>query len=75
MDTDNKPNPPPARKRREDSPRSGLEENLPYRINGLEKAKLEPGMTPKDIAALDRVIAKLKEKLAAKNPKPEHENL
>ncbi len=59
----------PVRKKREESPRSGLENNLPYRINGLEQAKLEPGMTPQDIAALDRVIAKLKEKLAATEPK------
>ena len=66
MDTDNKSN-PPVRKRREDSPRSGLEENLPYRIGGLEKAKTEPGMTPQDIAALDRVIEKLKIKLAEKS--------
>ena len=73
MDSDNKTN-PPTRKKREDSPRAGLEENLPYRIGGLEKAKTEPGMTPADIAALDRVIAKLKAKLAEKEkPKTEKE--
>ena len=65
---------PPPRKKREESPRSGLEENLPYRVSGLEKAKTEPGMTPQDQAALDRVIAKLKEKLAAKTePKSDNE--
>lgn len=63
MDQITKPT-PPVRKRREDSPRSGLEENLPYRIDGLEKAKIEPGMSRADIQALDRVIDKLKQKLA-----------
>lgn len=57
MDSDNKPLPG----------KTGLGDNLPYRINGLEKAKTEPGMSPQDIAALDRVILKLKEKLAAQN--------
>jgi hypothetical protein len=62
MDNDNQPQ----------VPKNGLAENLPYRIAGLEKAKTEPGMTPADIAALDRVIAKLKAKLAEKNqPKNE----
>lgn len=62
--------------KREDSnaPKNGNADNLPYRITGLEKAKLEPGMTADDIAALDRVIAKLKEKLAYQTgPKPASE--
>ncbi len=53
-------------------PKNGLGDNLPYRIAGLEKAKTYPDMTAADIAALDRTIAKLKEKLAAQNePKPQ----
>lgn len=61
METDNKP-----------VPKNGPGDNLPLRISGLEKAKLEPGMSGQDIAALDRVIVKLKEKLQAQNePKKE----
>jgi hypothetical protein len=71
MDSDNKST-PPARKKREESPRSGLYESIPYRISGLEKTKTEPGMTPADIAALDRVIVKLKAELAAKNEPKEN---
>jgi hypothetical protein len=64
----------PAR-RREDKPKTNIGDDLPRRIAGLEKARSEPGMTPADIAALNRSIAKLKEKLAEKIPKPEQENL
>ena len=66
MDSHNK-RPPVGYKREEGAPKNGLGEDLPYRISGLEKAKLEPGMSPADIAALDRSINKLKEKLAALN--------
>jgi hypothetical protein len=63
--------PPEPRKRekkeREERPKNSLSDNLPYRIDGLEKAKAEQGMTQADIAALDRSIAKLKEKLAEQN--------
>lgn len=41
-------------------------ENLPLRIKGLEQAKTYPGMTTADIAALDRLIVKLKAKLEEK---------
>lgn len=58
---------PYTNKREEGVPKNGFSEDLPYRIAGLEKAKIEPGMSPADIAALDRSIAKLKEKLAAAN--------
>ncbi|HTL39737.1 MAG TPA: hypothetical protein VL306_02910 [Methylomirabilota bacterium] len=51
-------------KREEGVPKNGFSEDLPYRIKGLEQAKLEPGMSPQDIAALDRAIAKLQAKLA-----------
>ena len=47
--------------------KNGNADNLPYRIKGLEEAKTYPGMTAADIAALDRAIASLKAKLAAKN--------
>ena len=53
-------------------PQNNLGDNLPYRIEGLEKAKTYPEMTHRDIAALDRSIAKLKAKLAAsKEPRTE----
>jgi hypothetical protein len=59
-------------RRRDDRPKVNPKEDYGYRIRGLEQTKLEPGMSPADIAALDRVIAKLKEKLATqKEPKPE----
>lgn len=52
--------------------KNGLGDNLPYRISGLEKAKADPGMSPADIAALDRAITKLKQKLTEQNaPKSE----
>ena len=57
--------------RKDDKDRAGLSEDLDYRIKGLEEAKMEPGMSPADIAALDRSIAKLKQKKADKAPKPE----
>jgi len=61
----NSQNPAPSHSKREESAPKNLGDNLPYRIKGLEQAKNDPGMTPADIAALDRVIAKLKEKLAS----------
>jgi hypothetical protein len=65
MDSNHKPIHGP--RKREDTPKTGNNgENLPYRINGLEQAKTDPGMTPQDIAALDRMIVRLKEKLEAK---------
>lgn len=52
-------------RRREERPKNNPKEDLGYRIKGLEQAKLEPGMSPQDLAALDRIIATLQEKLAA----------
>lgn len=49
--------------KKEPATKTGNADNIPYRIAGLEKAKTYPGMSPQDISALDRVIAKLKEKL------------
>ena len=63
MDLDQK-NAPRGFKKQGDGPKNGNSDNLPYRINGLETAKMDPGMSPQDVAALDRAIAKLKEKLA-----------
>ncbi|MEO8065419.1 MAG: hypothetical protein ABI643_01005 [Candidatus Doudnabacteria bacterium] len=60
-------------RKKDDGPKNGNAENLPYRIAGLEKAKLEPGMSVLDIAALDRAIAKLKDKLAAKTESKKEE--
>ena len=57
------------KKEREDRPKFSLKEDLDYRIKGLESAKAEPNMTSSDIAALERVIIKLKEKKAEKAPK------
>ncbi len=54
-----------AQKRREEKPKVSPKEDLVYRIKGLEEAKMEAGMTRNDIAALDRVIAKLKAKQEA----------
>jgi len=54
--------------------KNGHSDDLPYRIKGLEESKTYPGMSPHDIAALDRSIAKLKLKLAEKNePKPKED--
>lgn len=54
--------PPAPRKREErpERPKNSLKEDLGYRIKGLEQAKEEPGMNPADIAALERVIVKLR---------------
>lgn len=60
----------PKDRRREDRPKNSPKEDLDYRIAGLEKAKLEPGMSSADVAALERVIAKLHEKKAEKAVKP-----
>ncbi|MBX4204912.1 MAG: hypothetical protein KW788_01830 [Candidatus Doudnabacteria bacterium] len=65
MDSDKSNKQAPRGFKREDGqPKNGPGDDLPGRIAGLEKAKLDPGMTSADIAALDRSIAKLKEKLA-----------
>jgi hypothetical protein len=56
----------PKRKEREERPKFNLKEDEDYRISGLEKAKHDPSMSQADIAALDRVIVKLKEKKAEK---------
>lgn len=55
MDNDNKP-----------VHKSGLGEDLVGRIKFLEQAKTEPELTKADIEALERVIVKLKERLAEK---------
>jgi hypothetical protein len=68
MDSDNNKRAARGFKREEGQPKNGLSDDLPYRIAGLEKAKLFPDMSPQDIAALDRMIEKLKLKLAEKNP-------
>lgn len=60
----------PKRKEREERPKNNIKEDLDYRIKGMEGAKLETGMTSADIAALDRVIDKLKAKKAEKENKP-----
>jgi hypothetical protein len=66
------PRAPSKERRREERPKNNPKEDLGYRIKGLEAAKMEPGMSPQDIAALDRSIAKLKEKQAEKSePKKE----
>ncbi len=56
----------PKRRERDERPKYSTSEDLDYRINGLEKAKAEPNMSAADLAALDRSIAKLKEKRAEK---------
>ena len=63
----------PARgfKREEGVPKNGFGDDLNYRIKGLEEAKTQPGMTPQDIAALERVIVKLRTKLAEQNQSKE----
>jgi len=59
-------------RRREERPKNNPKEDLGYRISGLEQAKLEPGQSPADIAALNRSIEKLKAKQAEQNqPKTE----
>jgi hypothetical protein len=65
------PKPQPRRKEREERPKFNIKEDLDYRIKGLESARAESGMSQQDIAALDRAIAKLKEKKAEKESKPE----
>jgi len=54
-------------KREEGQPKNGPGDDLASRISGLEKAKTYPEMSRQDIAALDRLIEKLKIKLAEKN--------
>lgn len=57
----------PLHKRDDPKPKNGISDDIPGRIKGLEEAKTFEGMTPADIAALNRIIAKLKEKLAQKS--------
>jgi hypothetical protein len=54
----------PIHKRDDPKPKNGISDDLAGRIKGLELSKTYEEMTPADIAALDRIIAKLKEKLA-----------
>ncbi len=66
------PRAPSKERRREERPKNNPKEDLGYRIKGLEAAKMEPGMSPADLAALDRSIEALKKKQAEKNqPKQE----
>lgn len=68
----------PRRKerRREERPKNNPKEDLGYRIKGLEEARTYPGMSQHDIAALDRSIAKLKQKQAeAKASQPEKDEV
>jgi len=71
---DDKPVAPAPRKRerkeREERPKNNIKEDLDYRIKGLETATQEPGMSQADIGALNRAIAKLREKKAEKEAKP-----
>jgi hypothetical protein len=61
-------------KRDDGQPKNGNGDNLAYRIAGLEKAKMDPGMTPADVAAINRSINSLKEKLAIREtPKVQQE--
>ena len=50
--------------KREEKPKFGPKEDPTYRIKGLEEAKKDPSMTRADIAALDRVINKLKAQIS-----------
>jgi hypothetical protein len=60
---DSKNTAPRGFKREDGQPKNGPGDDLPGRILGLEKARTYGGMTPADIAALDRTIKSLKEKL------------
>jgi hypothetical protein len=64
MDEHHNKQAPRGYKREDGAPKNGPGDDIPGRIAGLEKAKMEAGMTPADIAALDRSIKNLKEKLA-----------
>jgi len=64
MDSNNKKQAPRGFKKDDNGPKNGPGDDLPSRISGLEKAKMYPEMSPADIAALDRSIAKLREKQA-----------
>ena len=68
MDSNNHKAVPRGYKKEDGIPKNGFGDDLKYRIKGLEQAKNEPGMSPQDIAALDRLIVKLKEKLGTKEP-------
>ena len=63
-DADNKKREARGFKREDGQPKNGPSDDLAGRISGLEKAKTYEGMTRQDIAALDKVIDKLKAKLA-----------
>lgn len=73
MNDDKQKSAPRGYKREEGVPKNGFGDDLKYRIRGLEQAKLEPGMSHQDIAALDRLIVKLKAKLAEKEPEAKEE--
>jgi len=62
MDQHNQKQPARGFKREDGGPKNGPGDDLSSRISGLEKAKLFPEMSPADLAALDRSIAKLREK-------------
>ncbi len=53
--------------KREEPKAKNPSEDIPARIRGLELAMTYPEMSKADLAALDRSITKLKEKLAEKN--------
>ncbi|MBX4191347.1 MAG: hypothetical protein KW804_00930 [Candidatus Doudnabacteria bacterium] len=65
----------PRRREREERPKNNIKEDLDYRIKGLEDAKSDPAMSRADVAALDRVLIKLREKKAEKEPKQENPGL
>lgn len=46
--------------KRDDGPKLSISQDLEKRIKGLEEAKTYPGYSPQDVAALDRMIVKLK---------------
>ena len=74
MDQNNHKQAPRGFKREDNGPKNGPSDDLPGRIAGLEKAKMYPEMSQADLAALDRSIAKLKEKqveLLAQKNKPQ----
>lgn len=52
-----------ARPHRDDRPKVSPKEDAQNRIKALEAAKGDPDYSSADIAALDRVIARLKDKL------------
>ncbi len=60
----------------DDKPKVNPKEDLANRIKGLVEAKTFQGMSPADLAALDRMIIKLQRQLDEKNaPKPADEGV